>query len=178
MITKNTVYLAQSLDGFIADQQGGIDWLSTIDNPQHSDLGFAEFMTEIDALVMGRNTFEQVISFGQWPYDKPVYVVSHSLAKLPPQVQGKAYLIRAGERELINQLSSLGHSRLYIDGGKLVKNFIRAGLIDELIVTTVPVILGGGISWLPDAKVPHKLELVSSQVLLNQLVQSKYKVLR
>ncbi|KZN34019.1 hypothetical protein N480_22780 [Pseudoalteromonas luteoviolacea S2607] len=176
MRTKNTVYLAQSLDGYIADQDGGIDWLSEIDNPQHSDLGFAEFMADIDALVMGRNTFEQVIGFGQWPYDKPVYVVSHSLAKLPPQVQGKAYLIRAGEHELIGQLSKLGHHRLYIDGGKLVQNFIRAALVDELIVTTVPVILGSGIRWLPDTKITHKIELVSSQVLLNQLVQSHYKI--
>ncbi|KZN35738.1 dihydrofolate reductase family protein [Pseudoalteromonas luteoviolacea] len=176
MKTKNTVYLAQSLDGFIADENGGIDWLSAIDNPQHSDLGFAEFMADIDALVMGRNTFEQVLSFGQWPYDKPVYVVSHSLAKLPAHTQGKAYLIRAGEHELVSQMSQLGHNRLYIDGGKLVQNFIRAALVDEIIVTTVPVLLGRGIRWLPEQTITQKIELVSSQVLLNQLVQSRYKI--
>ncbi|MCF2857750.1 dihydrofolate reductase family protein [Pseudoalteromonas sp. SMS1] len=178
MKTKNTVYLAQSLDGFIADEHGGIDWLSAIDNPQHSDLGFADFMSDIDALVMGRNTFEQVLSFGQWPYDKPVYVVSHSLSKLPVQSQGKAYLIRASEEELVSQMSQLGHNRLYIDGGKLVQNFIRAALVDEIIVTTVPIILGRGIRWLPELRITQKIELVSSQVLLNQLVQCRYRVYR
>ncbi|KZN63462.1 hypothetical protein N473_16705 [Pseudoalteromonas luteoviolacea CPMOR-1] len=177
MKTKNTVYLAQSLDGFIADQHGSIDWLSKIDNPQHSDLGFADFMAQIDAIVMGRHTFEQVMRYGQWPYDKPVFVLSQSLEKLPEQSKGKAYLVCASEQEVISQLHQLGHYRLYIDGGKLVQNFLVKKLIDELIVITVPVVLGQGLKWLPERPLNSKISLQATSVLLGQLVQSHYQVL-
>ena len=79
----NFVYIAQSLDGYIADKNGGLDWLNEIPNPDNSDFGFAEFLNNIDAIVMGRKTFEQVMSFGVWPYPKPVFVVSTSLKELP-----------------------------------------------------------------------------------------------
>ncbi|ESP92432.1 MULTISPECIES: dihydrofolate reductase family protein [Pseudoalteromonas] len=176
MSKKNTVYLAQSLDGFIADQQGNIDWLSKIDNPDHSDLGFGAFMADIDAIVMGRNTFDQVMKYGQWPYDKPVFVLSKSLKELPLQSKGKAYLVCASEREVINQLHQLGHNRLYIDGGKLVQNFLSQGLIDELIVITVPVVLGKGLKWLPEQPLNCKISLLATSVLLGQLVQSHYQI--
>ncbi|AOT10827.1 dihydrofolate reductase family protein [Pseudoalteromonas luteoviolacea] len=176
MKAKNTVYLAQSLDGFIADPNGNIDWLSKIENPQHSDLGFADFMAQIDAIVMGRNTFEQVMQYGQWPYDKPVFVLSQSLEKLPEQSKDKAYLVCASEKEVISQLHQLGHYRLYVDGGKLVQSFLTKELIDELIVITVPVVLGQGLKWLPDSPLKGKISLLATSVLLGQLVQSHYQV--
>ncbi|MBQ4838054.1 dihydrofolate reductase family protein [Pseudoalteromonas luteoviolacea] len=176
MSKKNTVYLAQSLDGFIADQQGNIDWLSKIDNPNHSDLGFGAFMADIDAIVMGRNTFDQVMKYGQWPYDKPVFVLSKSLKQLPQQSKGKAYLVCASEREVIAQLHQLGHDRLYIDGGKLVQNFLSQGLIDEAIVITVPVVLGKGLKWLPEQPLNCKISLLATSVLLGELVQSHYQI--
>ena len=79
----NYVYIATSLDGFIADKDGGLDWLMEIPNPDKSDYGFAEFMNTVDALLMGRKTFEIVVSFGQWPYTKPVFVLSNSLKEIP-----------------------------------------------------------------------------------------------
>ncbi|KZN45032.1 dihydrofolate reductase family protein [Pseudoalteromonas luteoviolacea] len=176
MKTKNTVYLAQSLDGYIADQHGNIDWLSKIDNPEHSDLGFGNFMADIDAIVMGKNTFEQVMRYGQWPYDKPVFVLSQSLEKLPEQSKGKAYLVCASEQEVVSQLHQLGHYRLYIDGGKLVQSFLTKGLIDELIVLTVPVVLGQGLKWLPSEPLQGKISLLATSVLIGQLVQSHYQI--
>lgn len=86
---KNRVYMAQSLDGFIAGPNGELDWLAAIDNPEGSDLGFAEFMASVDALLMGRNTFEVVAAFDAWPYDKPVFVASNSLKQLPEGLPAK-----------------------------------------------------------------------------------------
>ena len=73
---SNIVYIAQSLDGYIADKDGGIDWLSDIPNPEDNDFGFADFINKIDAIVMGRNTFQKVVTFGTWPYTRPVFVIS------------------------------------------------------------------------------------------------------
>ena len=73
---KTHVYIAQSLDGFIADKHGNLDWLSEIPNPDNDDFGFADFLDKVDAIVMGRNTFEKILTFGMWPYPKPVYVIS------------------------------------------------------------------------------------------------------
>ena len=87
------VYIAQSLDGYIADVNGGLDWLNDIPNPDNSDFGFADFMDKMNAIVMGRNTFEMVPSFGMWPYSKPVYVISSTLTELPEEYSGKAEIL-------------------------------------------------------------------------------------
>ncbi len=101
---KSYVYIARSLDGFIAGPNGELDWLDKIENPGQSDLGFSDFMSGIDALIMGKNTFEKVLSFGMWPYDKPVFVASKSLYVLPASVEGKAFLINGTPREMITEL--------------------------------------------------------------------------
>ena len=86
---RNVIYIATSLDGFIAAKDGSIDWLMEIPNPEGSDFGFAEFFENIDAVVLGRNTFESVLSFGQWPYTKPVFVLSNSLKTVPGHLAEK-----------------------------------------------------------------------------------------
>jgi len=87
----NVVYIATSLDGYIADANGSLDWLNTVPNPDSTDYGFADFMDGIDALVMGRKTFETVLGFGgDWPYSKPVFVLSSTLKALPETLQCKA----------------------------------------------------------------------------------------
>ena len=88
------IYIAASLDNFIATPDGGLDWLYAIPNPEQSDYGFADFIQRVDALVMGRKTFETVLSFEPWPYQKPVFVLSRTLAALPEKAIGKAELIR------------------------------------------------------------------------------------
>ena len=89
----NYVYIATSLDGYIATADGGIDWLMEIPNPDGDDFGFAEFMERIDAIVMGRGTFEKVMEFGTWPYEVPVFVLSSSLVRLPPEFPGDPEMI-------------------------------------------------------------------------------------
>jgi len=171
----NTVYIATSLDGYIADENGGLDWLHSIPNPEGSDFGFAEFMDRIDALVMGRNTFETVCGFGgDWPYPKPVFVVSSTLTEIPEAYQDKAQLISGTVREIMKQLSNQGYQNLYIDGGKTVQSFLQADLIDELIITQIPILLGTGIPLFGALEQPLKLGLKGSETLMDSLVKTHY----
>jgi len=172
---KVIAYMAQSLDGYIAGPNGELNWLEEIENPEGSDLGFAEFMAGVDALLMGRNTFEKVLSFGFWPYDKPVYVASNSLKGIPADLEGKAFLISGTLAEMLAVLvDEKGVQNLYLDGGKLIQSALSQGLLNEMTVTTLPVILGQGISLFGAKGPKKKLQLDRSEVLLDQLVKTKY----
>ena len=172
----NYVYIAQSLDGYIAGPNGELEWLEQIDNPEKSDFGFAEFMGAVDALVMGRHTFEKVVSFGFWPYDKPVFVMSRTLTTIPPDLSDKAFLLSSEPRETVETLNAKGYNNLYIDGGLLIQSFLRAGLINELIVSTLPVLLGDDIKHFGHLPSMLKLKLLNSETLVNQMVKTRYQV--
>jgi len=176
METKNSVYIATSLDGYIADKNGGIEWLDSVPIPDNEDMGYIEFTKDIDALVMGRTTFETVLGFDvEWPYDKPVFVLSNSLNEIPESHKEKAYLVKGTLAEILDHIHKKGCLRLYIDGGFTIQNFLKEDLIDELIITTFPILLGGGpklFSSLPDEL---EFELVTSKVYFNQLLQNHYR---
>jgi dihydrofolate reductase len=169
------VYIAQSLDGFIADKNGKVDWLNDIPNPDGSDLGFSEFMNKIDAVVMGRKTFETVLSFGTWIYDKPVYGISKTMKSLPQEYAGRAALLNLKPLQIIDKLKKEGMNNLYIDGGSLIQSFLAEDLIDELIITTIPIILGGGIPLFSELKKPLKFRHIKTEVLIDFLVKSLYQ---
>lgn len=173
---NNYVYIAQSLDGFIAGPNGELDWLENIENPEQSDFGFSAFMSTVDALVMGKNTFEKVFSFGMWSYEKPVFVASSSLSALPSTLEGKAFLLKGAPKSMITELNKKGYANLYIDGGALTQSFLKEDLIDELIITTIPILLGEGISLFGYLPKQVHLKLAESEVLLNQLVKTRYKI--
>ena len=139
-------YIATSLDGFIARPDGGLDWLDAaqarITPPE--DCGYADFMQGIDALVMGRNTYEKVRGFTPWPYAKPVYVLSRSLKELPDAPAG-VQLFSGTPAELVAHAAAQGQPRLYVDGGLTLQSFIVAGLLDEITLTRIPVLLGEGL---------------------------------
>jgi len=141
----NYVYIATSLDGFIAASDGSLDWLEEIPNPEKGDNGFVEFMNGIDALVMGRKTFEKVLTFGSWPYNKPVYVLSKRGVNIPKELEGKVEAANGNPKMVVDQLNELGHQNLYIDGGITIQSFLEEDLIDEMIITRVPILLGEGI---------------------------------
>jgi dihydrofolate reductase len=170
----NYVYIATSLDGFIASSDGGLDWLTEIPNPEQSDYGFAEFMRNIDAIVMGRKTFETVLTFGEWPYSVPVFVLSHALTKLPEAVAGKAEIVSGDLRALVDHLHQRGYLNLYVDGGRVIQGFLEEDLIDEMIITRVPILLGDGIP--PFGRLPKKLKFVlkKTEELNETLVKSYY----
>ena len=100
----NYIYIATSLDGFIATEDGRLDWLEELPNPEKSDYGFAEFINSIDAIVMGRNTFEKVLTCDRWVYEKPVFIFSNTLTKLPEHLLGKAEIINGEIERIIAQL--------------------------------------------------------------------------
>jgi len=176
MAKKNIVFIAQSLDGYIAGKHGELDWLHSIPNPENDDMGYDGFMDEIDAIVMGRNTFETVLGFGGvWPYAKPVFVLSRSLNELPQQSQDKATLIKGNPKEVLTQIHEMGYFNLYIDGGNTIQNFLKEDMIDELRITTIPIVLGGGFPLFGPLSEPLPFEWVRSRVFLNQLVQNHYK---
>ena len=170
----NYVYIATSLDGFIATNEGDLDWLDEIPNQEKNDFGFADFMSGIDAIVMGRKTFEKVLSFGAWPYDKPVYVLTRSKAEVPEAMENKVEFITGAPPEVVAQLKELGHQNLYIDGGITIQGFLEENLIDEMIITRVPILLGNGISLF--GKLAQRLHFKhkNTEILNEMLVKSHY----
>ncbi|WP_067585956.1 dihydrofolate reductase family protein [Endozoicomonas ascidiicola] len=176
----NIVYIAQSLDGYIADSDGNLDWLNQIPNPENDDYGFSVFMNRIDALLMGRKTYETVIGFDvPWPYEKPVFVISTSmLTSVPAELHDKVCHICSPIEEAIESLHSKGFKNLYIDGGQTIQSLLAKDLIDELILTDIPVILGSGTrlfgEQFGESNKRLWLENIETKVLNNQLVQRHY----
>lgn len=172
----NVVYIATSIDGYIADRNGGLEWLNIVPNPEHKDLGFTDFMNRIDALVMGRTTFETVVGFGgEWPYSKPVFVLSTTMGKVPEAFKDKAEVVKGTPVKVTEQLNKRGFNRLYIDGGKTIQSFLREDMIDELIITRIPILLGGGFPLFADLPQEMEFEHLKSELLLNALTQDSYR---
>lgn len=172
----NVVFIGVSLDGYIADKNGGLDFLQSVPNPELNELGFPAFMESIDALLMGRKTYETVIGFGgQWPYSKPVFVLSNSLTSLPEHLKGKVELVSGVIEEVVQQLNQRGFDNLYIDGGKLIQSFLQKDMIDELTISQIPILIGGGTPLFGELQSHLMFEHVRTEVLLDAIVQSHYK---
>ncbi len=173
---ENIIFIATSIDGFIADKEGGMAYLEMIPNPEQIDMGYTKLMERVDALVMGRNTYEMVLSFGiDWPYSKPVYVLSNTLKEVAEDLKDKVELIKGNLKDVLKSIHSKGHHSLYIDGGKTIQQFLNEDLIDELILTTMPILLGGGIPLFSDLSKSLEFEHIQSQVFLDEIVQNTYK---
>lgn len=174
----NIVYIATSIDGYIAKKDGGLDWLNDIPNPEGSDFGFNDFIESIDAIIMGRKTFEIVLTFGGWPYTKPVFVLSNTLQSVPDNLKDKAEILTGTPEAIINEMNSRNYLNLYIDGGKTIQDFLKHDLIDELIITRIPIILGEGIPLFDLLKDEQKYEHIKTDIFNNSLVKSHYKRIR
>lgn len=172
---KNKVFIATSLDGKIADKNGKIDWLHSLPNPNQDDMGYSQFFEQIDALVMGRTTFETVCGFDiDWPYNKPVFVLSNRLTKLPEEYTGKAEIVNGALQDVLAKIHKKGHHNLYIDGGKTIQNFLKEDLIDEMIITIIPYLLGGGASLFATLQEPLTFKCVQSKMYLDKVVQNHF----
>jgi dihydrofolate reductase len=176
---SNKVFIATSIDGYIADRNGGLDWLNEVPNPDGIDMGYGEFIKGIDAVVMGRKTFETVCGFDiDWPYTVPVFVISNSLKSIPVKYSGFAELVSGSLREILDLIHKKDYNNLYIDGGTTIQGFLREDLIDEMTITTIPVLLGGGARLFSDLPDELKFELAESKVFLGQIVQNCYTRLK
>ena len=174
----NLVYIATSIDGFIADRDGGLDWLFEIPNPSGSDFGFAEFIERVDAILMGRTTFEKVLTFGKWPYEIPVVVPSTTMRATPARFTGEpgsVTFVKGEPADIVSELAARGLENLYIDGGDTIHRFLAADLIDELIITRIPVILGTGIPLFRDHHRMLRFEHVDTEIHNDALVKSRYR---
>jgi dihydrofolate reductase len=173
---KASVFVGTSLDGFIARSNGEFDFLSAGGEEPH---GFDEFMATVDALVMGRNTYETVLSFATWPYGmKPVFVLStRPLAAAPAAPAGAVVERMSGDpAEIVAQLTARGVRHAYVDGGITIQRFLRAGLIQRIIVTRVPVLIGEGIPLFGALPGDVALRHVATRTYAGGLVQSEYAV--
>lgn len=172
----NFVYIGTSLDGYIAAADGGLDWLEFVPVPDGDDLGFADFMHQIDAVVMGRTTFETVVGFGMgWSYPKPGLILSSKINSVPSGFSGQVSFTSGTPQEIVEHATSLGYRNLYIDGGTTIQNFLREDMIDELIVTQIPILLGGGVHLFGQLDGPLGFELVDCETLAGQLVKRRYR---
>jgi dihydrofolate reductase len=172
---SNIVYIAVSLDGYIATTDGGIDWLHDVPNPTESDYGWREFIKRIDALIMGRNTYEKVLTFGGWPYEKPVFVATSVLEDVPSHLEGKVQFIKGPPSDLIAEATRQGYQNLYIDGGITIQGFLAADLVDELILTHIPVLLGDGYPLFGKLADSLKFRHAKTEIYNDILVQSFYE---
>ena len=170
---KASVYIGTSLDGFIAKTDGNIDWLTQYasDDAVHA---YEEFMNGIDAIVIGRGTFEKILTFPSWPYEKKAFVLSTSLKQLPDTLKDKATLLSMKPKELLSYLSGMGFSSIYIDGGKVIQGFLKEDLINELIISKVPVLIGNGIPLFGFLNADLKFKHIRTEIQSNGLVRSYY----
>jgi len=180
MTSHCAVFIATSLDGFIARADGSIGWLNDANAriPDGEDCGYAAFMANIDALVMGWNTFEQ--SFDEWPYGElPIVVLTRRTRTrvLPTNVPATVSLSADDPAALITRLAEQGLHRLYVDGGVTIQRFLSAGLINELTITTIPVLVGNGKTLFGSLTKDVPLELVATRSYQFGFVQSHYRVL-
>lgn len=171
----NYVYIATSIDGFIAGDNNELEWLNDLPNPDNDDFGFSEFIKDIDALVMGRNTFETVIGFGcPWPYAVPVFVLSNTLKDIPVDLQCKVEILKGDPAGIVSYLNTEGYHNLYIDGGKVIQSFLKADLIDEMIISIAPVFLGKGISLFSNDCNRLDFKHLATEKYANGLIKNRY----
>lgn len=170
------VFIGTSLDGFIAKPDGDIAWLLERSDPAE-DHGYMAFIADKDAVVMGRGTYEKVLTFDVWPYQLPVVVLSRQLAdtSVPEHLQGKVRFSRQTPEQLMEQLAAENLQRIYVDGGQLIQSFLRAGLVHEMILSTMPILIGEGRRLFGDVNQDMDWRLLSSQSFPSGLVQSRYQ---
>ena len=171
------VFIATSLDGFIARENGEIDWLLQHDQAGE-DHGYDAFISDIDAIVMGRGTFEAVRNLGSWFYNRPVLVLSSKLAKrvVPAELDGKVRFTGKSPNEAMAMLEAEGCRRVYVDGGRVIQSFLGLGMVSDMVITRVPILLGTGRPLFGAMQRDIALTHCGTRSFPSGLVQSSYTV--
>ena len=179
MRPRTSAFVATSLDGFIARPDGSIDWLDDVQAliPEGEDCGYLGFISTIDGLVMGRHTFERALAFEEWPYGQlPVYVMSHAPVGVPARLVGTVHSFQGTAEALVSRLGRENFRHLYVDGGQTIQGFLRAGLLDDITITVVPLLLGAGRPLFGPLAQDMELTLMHSQAYEFGFVQSTYRI--
>jgi len=171
---RSIVFIGTSLDGFIARKDGDIDWLVQYANKEAVQ-AYEKFMSKIEAIVIGRGTFEKVLSFPSWPYEKKVFMLSTSIKEVPAALKEKVTILSMKPAELLTYLSGKRFSSIYVDGGKVIQDFLKADLIDELIISKAPVLLGSGIPLFGHLDTDLQFKHNRTEIGSNGLVRSYYE---
>lgn len=174
---KSTVFIATSLDGFIAREDGAIDWLPTGDaTGDDEDYGYRAFIETVDALVMGRHTYELVRSFAEWPYGKMrVVVLSRRGVEIPADLADRVETMSGSPAEVVVRLAERGMKHLYVDGGLTIQRFLADGLITRMIITRVPIVIGRGIPLFGPTSHDIRLRHIRTTAFPSGLVQGEYE---
>lgn len=181
MNLRQSVFIAASLDGFIARANGEIDWLDfDYGESDGGDYGYQTFFNSVDALVMGRNSFEKVLSFGgEWYYkNKPVIVLSSGKVHIPEKLSATVSAMSGQPEKVTEQLATRGFKHLYIDGGQTIQRFLNSRFIQTIIITTIPILLGDGIPLFGPLENDIRLRHLSTKAFSNGFVQNTYEVVR
>ena len=170
---KASVFIGTSLDGFIARSNDDLDFLPPGGGEEH---GYQEFIASVDALVIGRNTYDKVLTFDEWPYgSKPVFVLSTRPIDSPPP-GAVVERMEGSPHDIVATLAERGSKHIYVDGGITIQRFLQAGLIQRLIITRVPVLIGEGIPLFGSLPRDIKLNHVATRQYDSGLVTSEYTV--
>lgn len=170
-----SVYIATSLDGFIARDDGGIDWLGAVQK-EGEDYGYAAFFASVDALILGRGTYDTALSFDPWPYEgKRCIVLTH---RPPATAVANEEFFTGTAAQLHARLAAEGTKHAYVDGGDVIRQFVAAGLVDELTVSLVPILLGEGRRLFGPTGRDVPLELASATPYDTGLVKLTYRSAR
>lgn len=171
------IFIATSLDGFIARADGDIGWLTDRPVPEGEDFGYAAFLDGLGAIVMGRERFEKVLTFPEWPYAQPVVVLSRrpEAVSVPQALQGQVRVSDQAPAAVLRELGATGVDRVYIDGGQTIRSFLVAGLVKRMIVTLIPVLPGQGRALWGHGSGDIDLALVAAQQWPNGFVQVEYR---
>jgi len=171
---KVSVFIGTSVDGFIARPNGDLDFLPAGGGEPH---GYSEFMASVDALVIGRKTFETVLAFPEWPYgDKRVLVLSSRPLDFSTVRGGVVEQMSGAPAEIVAKLAARGVQHIYVDGGITIQRFLCAGLVQRLVITRVPVLIGEGIPLFGALPRDLRLRHIVTQQYPSGLVKSEYEV--
>lgn len=170
---KISIYIATSIDGYIARKDGSLDWLDRVGGFDE-DYGFQKLLDSIDAVILGRGTYEIAAGVTDWPYKgKKIVVLSHSLKT----VREEAEIFRGDLTELVSQLHSEGIKHIWIDGGVTISQFLNLGLVDFMTLSVIPILLGNGIPLFNVIGKEITCRLVSSLSYPSGLAQLNYEIL-
>jgi len=171
---RSSVFVGTSLDGFIARPNGDFDFLAPWEGEEH---GYRAFMATVDTIVMGRHTYEKVLTFDDWPYgDMAVVVLSSRPIEMPASGSARIEWMTGRPSEIVSRLAARGATHLYVDGGITVQRFLHEGLIQRLIITRVPVLIGAGIPLFGALPRDIRLNHVATREYPSGMVQSEYTV--
>jgi dihydrofolate reductase len=169
MHVRFSIFVGASLDGYIARQDGSLDWLKPFEGEEH---GYAAFLAGVDALVIGRGTYDSVLGFPEWPYQGKRVIVC---TRRPARPAHGEELWAGSPRALAERLEHERVRRVYLDGGALISSFLREGLVDELTVSVVPIVLGGGRPLFAGGLPELPLRLLEAKSFPSGLVQLSYR---